>query len=340
MNEPWQQKSYRALVQFSDGHRELGLINLKGNEQGIVNEVEFNSIKLSPNQVEFVFTAYALGWENENSVELLKQNYTKTTDLRHIFRFPYLNKSSVFHGQLASSPEKLNTAFNGQAVNLEMIHQGNPINRADLEDSLDRSGYQLKDSFDNVQQAGDYFIEGNDIRIVFLPARYPVNTLVVDNEGHLAFVAIQGKSGQKGANYWTVGGWIKEHVKSQFGWEPTAVFALDNGMDPFLKKFDADDKEEVLLGGARENLNAAFSVVPDKAMEANNEKHYKEVLRRGGIDLTPANMNLQTQNDGGEIKFHIDPALLKQLQNAPGFVPVIISIQPMTNLRTFLEINT
>ena len=59
-------------------------------------------------------------------------------------------------------------------------------------------------------------------------------------------------------------------------------------------------------------------------------------LAKGGIDLTPANMRLQTRNSGGEIKFHLDPAMLKQLQNAPGFVPVVISIQPLTNLRIFL----
>jgi hypothetical protein len=63
--------------------------------------------------------------------------------------------------------------------------------------------------------------------------------------------------------------------------------------------------------------------------------------RNGGIDLTPANMNLQvkkeipSQNTLG-IKFYLDPAMLKQLQNAPGFVPVVINIQPMTNLRLFL----
>jgi hypothetical protein len=56
----------------------------------------------------------------------------------------------------------------------------------------------------------------------------------------------------------------------------------------------------------------------------------------GGIDLTPANMNLQTQNNGGAIKFHLDPAILQQLQNASGFVPVIINIQPMNNLKMFL----
>ena len=50
-------------------------------------------------------------------------------------------------------------------------------------------------------------------------------------------------------------------------------------------------------------------------------------------------MHLQTRNNGGEIKFHLNPAMLKQLQNAPGFVPVIINIQPMTNIRAFLGLN-
>ena len=62
------------------------------------------------------------------------------------------------------------------------------------------------------------------------------------------------------------------------------------------------------------------------------------MISNGGIDLTPANMHLQTKNAGQAIKFHLDLAMLKQLQNAPGFVPVIISIQPMVNLRAFLGI--
>ena len=68
-------------------------------------------------------------------------------------------------------------------------------------------------------------------------------------------------------------------------------------------------------------------------------------LGKGGIDLTPANMNLQTKmdsrvrgNDKG-IQFHIDHAMLQQLQNASGFVPVIINIQPMTDLRQFLGVS-
>ncbi len=56
---------------------------------------------------------------------------------------------------------------------------------------------------------------------------------------------------------------------------------------------------------------------------------------KGGIDLT-SDKALSVQNNGQGIKFHLDPAMLQQLQNAPGFVPVIINIQPLTNLRQFL----
>ena len=69
----------------------------------------------------------------------------------------------------------------------------------------------------------------------------------------------------------------------------------------------------------------------------------------GGIDLTPANISLQVKTDSspaaqnddgmmspGGIKFYLDPAMLQQLQNAPGFVPVIVNIKPMTDLKAFL----
>jgi hypothetical protein len=78
----------------------------------------------------------------------------------------------------------------------------------------------------------------------------------------------------------------------------------------------------------------------------NGEKMAKNT---GGIDLTPAHMNLETEmdsrlprqgggfrgNDNG-IKFHLDPAMLARLQNALGFVPVIVSVEPLMNLRKFL----
>ena len=74
------------------------------------------------------------------------------------------------------------------------------------------------------------------------------------------------------------------------------------------------------------------------AMESENIIAKGAVKSTGGIDLTSAKMNLQTRNSGGEIKFHIDPDMYQKLQNSPGFVPVIISIQPMINLRKFLGV--
>ena len=52
----------------------------------------------------------------------------------------------------------------------------------------------------------------------------------------------------------------------------------------------------------------------------------------GGIDLTAEKLNLQLQNAGKEIKFKVDPAMLAQLQNVPGFAPNVIGLEAMTEL--------
>ena len=68
----------------------------------------------------------------------------------------------------------------------------------------------------------------------------------------------------------------------------------------------------------------------------------------GGIDFKPdkvdsvfaVKMDSRFRgNDKDGIKFNIDPAMLEQLQNAPGFVSVIINIQPMTDLKMFLGLD-
>ena len=80
--------------------------------------------------------------------------------------------------------------------------------------------------------------------------------------------------------------------------------------------------------------------VSDRAMNITYSKKSKSGsgIKKGGIDLTPANNVLQTQNAGEAIKFHLNPAQLAQLQNAPGFVPVIINIQPLKNISKFLGV--
>lgn len=73
--------------------------------------------------------------------------------------------------------------------------------------------------------------------------------------------------------------------------------------------------------------------------QENQSQAMSSEANTGGIDLTPDRMHLQTQNKDGFIKFHIDPAMLRQLQNAPGFVPLIINLEPMNNLRLWLGLN-
>ena len=80
-------------------------------------------------------------------------------------------------------------------------------------------------------------------------------------------------------------------------------------------------------------------IVQKLERQMKREKKSRAMINKtGGIDLTLANNVLKTANNGGEIKFHINQAMFKQLQNVPGFVPVIINIQPMTDLRKFLGI--
>jgi hypothetical protein len=55
----------------------------------------------------------------------------------------------------------------------------------------------------------------------------------------------------------------------------------------------------------------------------------------GGIDLS-GESSLSVEDNGQEIKFHLDPGMLKQLQNVHGFTPDILTIQPMTDIKTFL----
>jgi hypothetical protein len=90
---------------------------------------------------------------------------------------------------------------------------------------------------------------------------------------------------------------------------------------------------------ARSLLNKIYPLL-DRAMTGNGPRQRTEGgLNPGGIDLNAVNKDLQVNNNGIAIKFHLDGAMLQQLQNAPGFVPVIINIQPLIDLHKFLGIN-
>ena len=59
---------------------------------------------------------------------------------------------------------------------------------------------------------------------------------------------------------------------------------------------------------------------------------------KGGINLNPVDKTLDVDAAQGAaaMKFNIDPAMLKEYQSAPGFVPVIMNIEPLESLPAFL----
>jgi hypothetical protein len=57
---------------------------------------------------------------------------------------------------------------------------------------------------------------------------------------------------------------------------------------------------------------------------------------KGGIDFNADQLNVETRNSGGEIKFQMSPQQLQELQNVPGFTPVIINVQPLNTIQMFL----
>ena len=93
----------------------------------------------------------------------------------------------------------------------------------------------------------------------------------------------------------------------------------------------AIEKAEVVLRMTDEAVKRDF-IMSDAEIS-------KAMTARGGIDLT-SDKALRVQNNSQGIKFHIDPAMLQQLQNAPGFVPVIINIQPMNDLHAWLGVGS
>ena len=76
--------------------------------------------------------------------------------------------------------------------------------------------------------------------------------------------------------------------------------------------------------------------------------HQRGTNVEGGIDFKPDKVDsaFAVKRDPGEklgtrneyMSPFFDPAMFQQLQNAPGFIPVIINIQPMDDLRLFLGV--
>ena len=103
-------------------------------------------------------------------------------------------------------------------------------------------------------------------------------------------------------------------------------------------------------GNVVKRLNGTAVILQRSDSELNNQtvKQKSDLAMRdeglggkheGGINFNPNKINLQIQGSSNGIKFRIDPAMLQQLRNVPGFVPVIISVKPLVDLQGFLDVS-
>ena len=86
-------------------------------------------------------------------------------------------------------------------------------------------------------------------------------------------------------------------------------------------------------------MSTVYYLSAEKSGAVQSRAMTARVHGTGGIDLTanktPLEVKTGSRTSEG-ISFKIDPAMLAQLQNAPGFMPVIINIQPLIDLKVFL----
>jgi len=291
-NEQWEGKDFRALVEFEKNKRALGKIRLQGKPgTNKIDNVYFQAlgdkkfIPLDPMTTRFILVAYVLGW-GQTSLKpirkLLAEQYSKYSDLRHIFAFPFIDEAPVFYRELlmetpanpGNVPTKLQTAFRGGPVSLWWPEntKGERIGTDKLIAGLARYGYRPKRTAAAVRMPGDYYLSPSEmprVRLIFLPAVYPVNTLAMSRDGdHMAVVTVPGRSGSLGVRYQTFFRWTSRQIQEAFGWKPYALFALDNGFDPNVVR-DPQGAKQVLVRGKR-GFNAALNVLPRTEMRPEN----------------------------------------------------------------------
>ena len=119
---------------------------------------------------------------------------------------------------------------------------------------------------------------------------------------------------------------ISDSYGSFQDWQDLRFDYQDGVGYPVLRNSEADD--EARLEIHRTKSDAAMGGSEDVGgTRPNNEV--------GGIDLTPARMNIEIERDHEGMPLPFTPQQLEQM-NIPGLVPVIMNIQPVHNLPLFL----
>ena len=124
--------------------------------------------------------------------------------------------------------------------------------------------------------------------------------------------------------------WVRERINQRLRGHEMPVEEADVVADHIIGFLEAQEFP----------MDIQTPIALDAAMSA-QKPMLKTTQRQGGIDFKADKMNIEIKTDSrtranDNIQFHLDPALLKELENAPGFTPVIINIRPMTNLLQFM----
>jgi hypothetical protein len=143
------------------------------------------------------------------------------------------------------------------------------------------------------------------------------------------------RSGSSYAEHWSQSKWAKDdlHVLVQ-----PLLEGRPNKTE--LDEFVAIIKESGYKPAFAWNLNnAPIRCGQDRKFYLMDPTAVKDAAGiTGGIDLTPERMDLQTTGDGKDnaMEFKFDAAEIQRLEKVPGFVPVIMDIQPVNDFWGFL----
>jgi len=316
-NEKLFQRSFRAMVQEKSGRRQFGTITLEGDPQtNDIRRVKFIPARaptisktLRPDRVSFVIAAYFLHWVNTPAPQLLEEQYTADSDLRHVFALPYhpTHQRNVFYEQLVNHQASLRRAFHQLPISFQLMdYAGQPLDVDWLTTALEQNGYKPASSVDRVLNPGDYVINGATISIILLPAFYPLNLLAFSEDGESVLsLNVLGQSGRVGANSWTIGRWVQKH------WGPYPfVMVTDHGMDPQVTRFENGIALKLVSGG-RGVVNMALNFTP---RIDSTQWHHASKLPYGNasvLSLAKSYRELLVDGISGPIRYSKDAVLLR-----------------------------
>ncbi|MBF0489510.1 MAG: hypothetical protein HQL15_02685 [Candidatus Omnitrophica bacterium] len=122
-----------------------------------------------------------------------------------------------------------------------------------------------------------------------------------------------------------------------------SIFSIFNGDNLWDSHVKDSFQKEFMFSGVYNSMPPSpdrwmlFKTITDAAMNSSLKDQAMQITN-GGIDLT-SDKTLQIQNSGQGFEFKIDPAQLSMLRNASGLVPIVIDIQPISDLLLFFSGN-